>query len=87
MGTDHLMVQGVAGLHDSSFRVEGDRIVAGTYGAAAVAAGGEALCVAFARLTLRCLWRNSKRPARRWKPMKKPPDSDMHGKTSPSPSY
>ena len=48
MGTDHLMVQGVAGLHDSSFRVEGDRIVAGTcksgtYGAAVVAAGGEAL--------------------------------------------
>ena len=38
MGTDHLMVQGVAGLHDSSFRVEGDRIVAGTYGAAVVAA-------------------------------------------------
>ena len=37
MGTDHLMVQGVAGLHDSSFRVEGDRIVAGTYGAAVVA--------------------------------------------------
>ena len=37
------MVQGVAGLHDSSFRVEGDRIVAGTYGAAAVAAGGEVL--------------------------------------------
>ena len=43
MGTDHLMVQGVAGLHDSSFRVEGDRIVAGTYGAAVVVAGGEAL--------------------------------------------
>ena len=43
MGADHLMVQGVAGLHDSSFRVEGDRIVAGTYGAAVVAAGGEAL--------------------------------------------
>lgn len=43
MGTDHLMVQGVAGLHDSSFRVEGDRIVAGTYGAAAVAAGGKVL--------------------------------------------
>lgn len=43
MGTDHLMVQGVSGLHDSSFRVEGDRIVAGTYGAAAVAAGGEVL--------------------------------------------
>ena len=43
MGTDHLMVQGVAGLHDSSFRVEGDRIVAGTYGAAGVAAGGGAL--------------------------------------------
>ena len=43
MGTDHLMVQGVAGRHDSSFRVEGDRIVAGTYGAAAVAAGGEVL--------------------------------------------
>lgn len=43
MGTDHLMVQGVDGLHDSSFRVEGDRIVAGTYGAAAAAAGGEVL--------------------------------------------
>ena len=40
MGTDHLMVQGVKALHDSSFRVEGDRIVAGTYGAALVAARG-----------------------------------------------
>lgn len=40
MGTDHLMVQGVSGLHDSSFKVEGDRIVAGTYGAALAAAGG-----------------------------------------------
>lgn len=43
MGTDHLMVQGVDELHDSSFRVEGDRIVAGTYAAAAAAAGGEIL--------------------------------------------
>ena len=40
MGTDHLMVQGVKSLHDSSFRIEGDRIVAGTYGAAVAAAGG-----------------------------------------------
>lgn len=40
MGTDHLMIQGVKELHDSSFRVEGDRIVAGTYAAAAAAAGG-----------------------------------------------
>ena len=40
MGTDHIMVQGVEGLHDSSFRVEGDRIVAGTYAAAVAAAGG-----------------------------------------------
>ncbi len=40
MGTDHLMVQGVKALHDSSFRIEGDRIVAGTYGAAVAAARG-----------------------------------------------
>ena len=40
MGTEHLMVQGVASLHDSSFQVEGDRIVAGTYGAAVAAARG-----------------------------------------------
>ncbi|MGN0372522.1 MAG: UDP-N-acetylglucosamine 1-carboxyvinyltransferase [Enterocloster sp.] len=43
MGTDHLMVQGVTELHDSCFQVEGDRIVAGTYGAAAAAAGGRVL--------------------------------------------
>lgn len=43
MGTEHLMIQGVRCLHDSSFRVEGDRIVAGTYGAAAAAAGGDIL--------------------------------------------
>ena len=40
MGTDHLMIQGVEELHDSSFRVEGDRIVAGTYAAAVMAATG-----------------------------------------------
>lgn len=40
MGTDHLMIQGVKELHDSSFCVEGDRIVAGTYGAAVAAATG-----------------------------------------------
>ena len=40
MGTDHLMIQGVEELHDSSFRVEGDRIVAGTYAAAVMAAMG-----------------------------------------------
>ena len=40
MGTDHLMIQGVDELHDSSFRVEGDRIVAGTYAAAVAAATG-----------------------------------------------
>ena len=43
MGTDHLMIQGVEGLHDSSFKVEGDRIVAGTYACAVMAAGGEAV--------------------------------------------
>ena len=43
MGTEHLMIQGVDGLHDSSFRVEGDRIVAGTYAAAAAAVGGDVL--------------------------------------------
>ena len=43
MGTEHLMIQGVRRLHDSSFRVDGDRIVAGTYGAAAAAAGGDVL--------------------------------------------
>lgn len=40
MGTENLMVQGVERLHDSSFRVEGDRIVAGTYGAAVLSALG-----------------------------------------------
>lgn len=40
MGTGHIMVQGVERLHDSSFCVEGDRIVAGTYGAAVMAALG-----------------------------------------------
>ncbi len=40
MGTEHIMVQGVEQLHDSSFSVEGDRIVAGTYGAAVMAALG-----------------------------------------------
>lgn len=43
MGTDQLMIQGVEELRDSSFRVEGDRIAAGTYAAAAAAAGGEVL--------------------------------------------
>ncbi len=40
MGTSHLMIQGVRRLHDSTFAVEGDRIVAGTYSAAVAAAGG-----------------------------------------------
>lgn len=40
MGTGCLVVSGVRELHDSAFCVEGDRIVAGTYGAAAAAAGG-----------------------------------------------
>lgn len=40
-GTKTLMIQGVRSLKDSAFRVEGDRIVAGTYGAAVMAAGGE----------------------------------------------
>lgn len=35
------MIQGVRSLRDSAFRVEGDRIVAGTYGAAVMAAGGD----------------------------------------------
>lgn len=43
MGTDHLMIQGVESLHDSSFRVEGDRIVAGTYAAAVAAATGKVI--------------------------------------------
>ena len=40
-GTKTLMIQGVRSLKDSAFRVEGDRIVAGTYGAAVMAAGGD----------------------------------------------
>lgn len=40
MGTEHIIIQGVAQLHDSSFSVEGDRIVAGTYGAAVMASMG-----------------------------------------------
>ena len=43
MGTDHLVIQGVEELHDSSFRVEGDRIVAGTYAAAVAAATGSVI--------------------------------------------
>lgn len=43
MGTGCLMIQGVKELHDSSFRVAGDRIVAGTYAAAAAAATGSIL--------------------------------------------
>lgn len=42
-GTKTLMVQGVRCLRDSAFRVEGDRIVAGTYGAAVMAAGGDVI--------------------------------------------
>lgn len=41
IGTGTLAVEGVRRLHDSSFFVEGDRIVAGTYLAAAMAARGE----------------------------------------------
>lgn len=40
MGTDHLMIQGVKKLHDSLWKVEGDRIVAGTYCSAVMMAGG-----------------------------------------------
>lgn len=43
MGTDRIVIIGVRELHDSSFTVEGDRIVAGTYGAAAAAAGGNVI--------------------------------------------
>lgn len=42
-GTKNLMIQGVRSLRDSAFRVEGDRIVAGTYGAAVMAAGGDVI--------------------------------------------
>ena len=41
VGTDELIVLGVNGFHDSRFRAPGDRIVAGTYLMAAMAAGGE----------------------------------------------
>lgn len=40
IGTECLFITGVRELHDSTFPVEGDRIVAGTYGAAVAAAGG-----------------------------------------------
>lgn len=43
IGTNCLTVQGQTSLHDSSYRVLGDRIVAGTYLAAVCAAGGEAV--------------------------------------------
>ncbi len=42
-GESCLKIQGGRKLHDSCYEVEGDRIVAGTYGAAAAAAGGEIL--------------------------------------------
>lgn len=41
IGTSRLAVSGVRELHDSVFPVAGDRIVAGTYLCAAMAAGGE----------------------------------------------
>ncbi len=41
-GTGTITVEGVDALHDSEFRVPGDRIVAGTYLAAVMAAGGRA---------------------------------------------
>ena len=42
-GTDTLIVQGGQPLHDCTFAVAGDRIVAGTYLGAVMAAGGEVL--------------------------------------------
>lgn len=43
IGTGRLAIEGVKELYDSSFRVDGDRIVAGTYLAAVMAAGGSIL--------------------------------------------
>ncbi len=40
MGTDHLMIQGVKTLHDSLWKVAGDRIAAGTYCSGVMMAGG-----------------------------------------------
>ena len=40
MGTDHLMIQGVKTLHDSLWKIEGDRIVAGTYCSGVMMTGG-----------------------------------------------
>lgn len=42
-GTDCLVIQGVAALHDSQFEVSGDRIVAGTYLCAVSAVSGQVL--------------------------------------------
>lgn len=41
METEHLMVQGVKRLHDSVWKIEGDRIVAGTYSTAVMGSGGK----------------------------------------------
>lgn len=41
IGTDHLMIQGVKKLHDSVWKIEGDRIVAGTYCSGVMMAGGD----------------------------------------------
>lgn len=41
MGTDHLMIQGVKTLHDSVWKIPGDRIVAGTYCSGVMMAGGD----------------------------------------------
>ncbi len=43
IGTDCLRIRGVKTLHDSSFSVAGDRIVAGTYAGCVMAAGGSAV--------------------------------------------
>lgn len=40
-GSDHITVEGVARLHDADYRIEPDRIVAGTYLIGTVAAGGD----------------------------------------------
>ncbi len=40
-GTEVICIKGVESLHDTEFRVPGDRIVAGTYLACVMAAGGE----------------------------------------------
>ncbi len=60
VGSSNLVIEGVAGLHDSIFTVTGDRIVAGTYLLAVMAAEGN---VTLTGIRFRLTWKRSLRCA------------------------